>query len=129
MNKVLLPTDGSQSALSTASYVADIAKRIPGLEVTVLSVEDDEVQGDRAIKSTKEIFEQAGITVKTIINKGSEEVANIIIYYANNGPYDHIFIGRRGLNIVQDLLIGGISKKVVKKAKIPVTVVPAKVKK
>lgn len=124
MDKILLPSDGSKSSLKAAEYVAQLMKRNPNLEVTILAVEDDEVLGDKVIKQTQEIFAQADLTVKTIINKGVEEVGDIIVYYANNGPYNHIVMGRRGLNIIQNIFMGSVSKKVVKKSEIPVTTVP-----
>jgi nucleotide-binding universal stress UspA family protein len=124
MDKILLPTDGSKSALKAAEYVAQLMKHSPSIEVTILAVEDDQVLGDKVIKRTQGIFDQAGLTVKTIINKGVEEVGDIIVYYANNGPYNHVVMGRRGLSILQNIFMGSVSNKVVKKAQVPVTMVP-----
>lgn len=124
MDKILLPSDGSKSALKAAEYVVQLMKRNPNIKVTILAVEDDQVLGNKVIKQTQEIFTQAGLTVKTIINRGEEEVGDIIVYYANNGPYNHVVMGRRGLNIIQNIFMGSVSNKVVKKSKIPVTTVP-----
>lgn len=124
MKKILLPTDGSERALQAAEFVTQLMERNPDLEVTILAVEDNQVEGEAVIKKTKAVFEQKGLRVKTIINQGKEEVADIIVYYANNGPYDHIVMGRRGLGFIKSLFMGSVSNKVVKKSHIPVTVVP-----
>lgn len=126
--KVLLPTDGSRSALVAAEYTASLMKLIPCIEVTILAVEDDQVDGQKVIEETKAVFDREGLSVKTVINKGENEVADIIAYYANNGPYDQVIMGRRGLNRLQEVFLGSVSEKVIHKTKCPVTVVPQKTK-
>ncbi|MBM7853864.1 nucleotide-binding universal stress UspA family protein [Desulfohalotomaculum tongense] len=125
---VLLPTDGSRSALGAAEYTASLMKLVPCMKVTLLAVEDDQVDGEKVIQRTKAIFAREGLAVKTVVNKGEEEVGKIISYYANNGPYDQVIMGRRGLNRLQDILLGSVSEYVIHHAKCPVTVVPQNAK-
>lgn len=128
MSKVLLPTDGSPSSIIAAEYATSLMKLISSLELTILAVEDNQFEAEEVIKRTKAIFDREGFVVKTIINKGEEEVGEIITYYANNGPFDHIIMGRRGLNRVQDIILGSVSQSVIHKAKCPVTLVPLNTK-
>src|SRR5690625_3021389 len=46
-----------------------------------------------------------------------------IVDYANKGKYDMLVIGSRGLNIFQEMVLGSVSHKVVKRANCPVLVV------
>jgi len=124
MSKILLPSDGSASSLIAAEYAASLMELIPCLELTILAVEDDQVVAEEVIKRTKAIFDREELTVKTLINKGQEEVGDIITYYANNGTFDQIIMGRRGLNRVQGIFLGSVSEKVIHNAKCPVTIVP-----
>ncbi len=126
--RVLLASDGSESSLVAAEYAASLMKMIPCMELTILTVDDHQVAGKEVIERTKAIFDREGLPVKTVINKGEEEVGKIIAFYANNGPYDHVIIGRRGLNRIQDILLGSVSEKVIHLAKCPVTVIPKNTK-
>lgn len=148
MQKVLLPTDGSESAIKAAEYAAELMKLLPGMEVTIFAVEDTEVSGEEAINRTKSVFDQAGLPVKTELYKGQyvgetfvyyasavkagmsvEEVGDIIARFANVNGYDSIIIGRRGLNLLQNIILGSVSEKVIKSARCPVTVVPRRYQK
>lgn len=141
MDKILLPTDGSNSALMAAKYIVQMTKLIPDLQITVLAVEEHQLKGEEAIERTRGIFDQAGIKIKIEIYQGrgevltyyastvatgfsKEEVGDIIAEYANDGGYDMIIMGRRGLSTIQGFLLGSVSEKVIKKAKCPVTIVP-----
>jgi len=46
-----------------------------------------------------------------------------IVKYTNDGEFDVVVIGSRGLNGVQELVLGGVSHKVVKRANCPVLIV------
>lgn len=148
MHKVLLPTDGSESSLKAAEYTIQLMKTFPDMEVTIFAVDDAQINGEEVINRTKAVFDQAGLAVKTEIYKGQnvgetfvyyasavkagisvEEVGDIIVKYANNGAYDGIIIGRRGLNLIQNIFLGSVSEKVIKSARCPVTVVPRKYRK
>ncbi len=122
--KVLLPSDGSESALVAAEYAASLMKMIPCMELTILVISDVQAKGEEIVNRTKEIFDRDQLPVKTVINRGEEEIGKIIAYYANNGPYDQIIMGRRGLSRLQDVFLGSVSEKVIHAAKCPVTVVP-----
>lgn len=42
---------------------------------------------------------------------------------AEEGRYDLIIMGKKGLNLIEDLVIGSVTRKVVKRSKVTVTVV------
>jgi nucleotide-binding universal stress UspA family protein len=148
MHKILLPTDGSESSLKAAEYTVELMKLLPDMEVTIFTVEDTQVAGEVVINRTKEVFDQAGLAVKTEVYKGQhvgesfvyyasavkagisvDEVGDIIAGFANHGDYDGIIIGRRGINLIQNIFLGSVSEKVIKSARCAVTVVPRKYKK
>lgn len=43
--------------------------------------------------------------------------------YANKGSYDIVIIGSRGLNSLQEMVLGSVSHKVVKRVVCPVLIV------
>lgn len=43
-----------------------------------------------------------------------------IVYYANKEQFDLVIIGSRGLNSLQEMVLGSVSHKVVKRVKCPV---------
>lgn len=46
-----------------------------------------------------------------------------IVEFTNNNSYDLLVIGSRGLNAFQEMVLGSVSHKVVKRANCPVMVV------
>lgn len=143
MQKILLPTDGSESALKAAKYALELKKLIPQLEITIFAVEDTQVNGESVIKRTKAIFDAEDLAVETELYQGKnvgetfvyyasavkagvsvDEVGDIIASYANHNKFDGIVIGRRGLGLIQNIFLGSVSQSVIKNARCPVTVVP-----
>lgn len=63
----------------------------------------------------------AGIAVKTTILKGVP--GPTIVVYANEQDVDVVVIGSRGLNTLQEMVLGSVSHKVMKRVQCPVLVV------
>lgn len=133
--KILVPVDGSEHALrateeairlaSTAAtiellYVADAEKARQ--EMLHASSPDALLLARRQLLAPFEARVQAaGIAVKTTILKGVP--GPTIVVYANEQDVDVVVIGSRGLNTLQEMVLGSVSHKVMKRVQCPVLVV------
>ncbi|MEX2103781.1 MAG: universal stress protein, partial [Bacilli bacterium] len=63
----------------------------------------------------------AGVKFETIILQG--EPGPVIVKYANENEVDLIVLGSRGLNALQEFVLGSVSHKVAKRANCPVMIV------
>lgn len=140
MEKILVPVDGSEQATLAASWAAKLAQRM-GNELTLLHVyvidsaetiglanqSKDEIK-DVQERRAAEVFDKAksamvetGEEVKTIVVIG--DPAEEIIGLAKSGGYDHIVMGNRGMSLVEELLLGSVSEKVIREAHCAVTII------
>ena len=137
--KILVAVDGSDHALNAVRSAVKIA-RGSGATLYLLSVD-----GCRPLKgplaelakdedlSRDEIFEHVlesaaiiakipdTIHVEQLVRIG--DPADIILAEADEIEADIIVVGRRGLGVYAELLLGSISRKVLHLAKVPVLVV------
>lgn len=146
MYKILLATDGSPTSMKALEYVAKIAIPLQA-EVTVLSVaqevpilrghegisftqtaifEKNIAEGMRsmatnAVNMAQSIFKEKGIEVITKVKTGNS--ADVIVHEADDGGYDLLVIGSRGLGGIKGMLLGSVSGKVVNRVQTDVTVV------
>ncbi|MDG5787995.1 universal stress protein [Evansella sp. AB-P1] len=137
-SNLLLAIDGSDHSYRAAKKAIELGKLSGEATVEILYVLDgsksksDVLQygdSDSATRRRKEMlqpFEQlireANLTYKTtIILAGTP--AESIIKHANNGEYDCLIIGSRGLSTVQTMILGSVSHKVMKYVKAPVLMV------
>lgn len=133
IKRILLATDGSETALKAARWAADLAKTY-GARVTVLHVvhipaalagstvlpggATDVAMVTRLMEQAAEgvmmvttpTFEEAGIEYSTRIEYGHP--AETIVRIANEEGVDLIAIGSRGLTDASALLLGSVSHKV-----------------
>ena len=147
INKILLPTDGSEHSLKAARYTVEIAKRrgstvtlLHVLEVAIvdgpldlgkdlgfarITVEDEKKIKERALKvmeRTKEIFDKASIPIElkyVCCGKPAESIVNL----AEKGNFNLIVIGHRGVRGAKHALLGSVAEKVCRNAPCPVLVV------
>ena len=135
--KVLVATDGSEHSMKAVRRALELAER-EGAEITLLSVsyyskEDlDEIpmgiqdkldaQAADALKKAKALFDEKGIKVEAVLQAGYVP-ANIIIKKAEEGKFDRILMGSKGLSGLERLLIGSTAAKVVANAPCTVTVI------
>lgn len=146
MYKILLASDGSANSFRAAEKTAKIAAPL-NAEVTVISVVHDMpfFGGHEALisrqaptlrsdmeeimaKATKDVLHKTeaflkenGVKVVTKMEKGNP--AEIIIKTAEEGDFDLIAIGSRGLGAMEEMLLGSVSHKVVQLAKTSVLIV------
>lgn len=133
--KILIPVDGSKSALNAAKYVGKLAKDLRSkCSVTLISVHDDvglvhvkqfvaasvvndylsEVS-EKELKSARKALDTAGVKYDVVIERGN--VADEIIALANKGKFDLIVMGSKGRTGIVDALMGSIAQKVSNAAK------------
>jgi nucleotide-binding universal stress UspA family protein len=143
-SRILLASDGSEDALKAAAFVADLARKY-GSQVTVLHVFNmpispvafvgapgieldapmmdqyaDDVQAAVA-RRTGRVLEEAGVEYDTRLEKGHP--ADRIVEVAEEGHYDLIVLGSRGLSEFKRFLLGSVSDRVSHHAHCPVLIV------
>ncbi|MBU4532401.1 MAG: universal stress protein [Eubacteriales bacterium] len=139
-NKVLLATDGSETAAKAAEFVVELKKTLPSAQVTVVFVDELRVLNtvfdwkldDRLLAEIKEaskdrmtqalgFFENAGVDVSTVRLEGDPGAE--IVKYARDGGFDNIVMGSRGLGSLGSVFLGSVVQKVLHGAPCPVTII------
>jgi nucleotide-binding universal stress UspA family protein len=149
--KILAPIDGSKQAYDALVTALELAK-IHKSEVTILHVtifseeipekkvgikekynspsdwvknymskikENDENMLNEVMKNAKKNFPEVKISTKILLGLPGD----IIVNEAENGKYDLIVMGSRGLGGLRELVLGSVSQHVVNQSKISVLVV------
>ncbi|MFL8936838.1 universal stress protein [Rossellomorea oryzaecorticis] len=134
--KILLATDGSEHSIRAADKAVSLASLESGAELHIVYVIDAKQSKDDVLqhwgrdvsdkrKYKLQMIEQkakhAEVKYETIILHG--EPGPAIVEFANRNVYDALIIGSRGLNTLQEMVLGSVSHKVAKRAKCPVMIV------
>ncbi|MET3696420.1 nucleotide-binding universal stress UspA family protein [Bacillus oleivorans] len=135
--KILLATDGSEHSKRAAENAIHIAKYSPNSKIDVVYVVDpDKVKSDvlknwnsadigekhkDRIKDVERMAQEAGVSYKLTILHG--DPGPVIVDYANKNNHEIVIIGSRGLNVLQEFVLGSVSHKVAKRANCPVLIV------
>jgi nucleotide-binding universal stress UspA family protein len=150
-NKILVAVDGSDNALRAAAEAVRMARGNPDAQLALITVVPlvDPVFGfgpllttqqvadaERAAanevlkkaeetvaqaKQAVEMTEQSGIKVESFVQIG--DPAQAIAEHAAKGGYEVIVMGRRGMGIIRELLLGSVSSKVLQLTTCPVLLV------
>ncbi|WP_209125129.1 universal stress protein [Alkalihalobacillus sp. BA299] len=135
--RILLPADGSEHSIRAAEKAIAIAKADVQSSVTVLYVVDGSTSKADVLKNWDSlgIASQRKAKLSAIEQQALNEKINFeikivrgepgpaIVKYANDHKYDLIVIGSRGLNALQEMVLGSVSHKVAKRALCPVMIV------
>jgi nucleotide-binding universal stress UspA family protein len=135
--KILLAVDGSDHSERAATEAAKVAKNSPDTVVTLLYVIDysksrsdvmhvqsnEEVHLERRklLVDVEKLFNREGIKYEVKFLHG--EPGPTIVEHANREKYDMVVIGSRGLNTLQEMVLGSVSHKVAKRVHAPVLIV------
>lgn len=132
--KIGVAIDGSQNALRAVEHAVKTAGMFPEAELKMIYVvdfntandermskEDTETIRERVTQPAMELAQQAEIHVELVVFEG--DPAQRILQYADANRLDHLVIGSRGLNVVQEMMLGSVSHKVIKEAQCPVTII------
>ena len=140
MRRILLTTDGSDFALSSARYLSQLYKDAPDLEVTVLNIlpsipplyregrHDPQIrksyaewkkkrteQAKKYIEETIQILLRGGFKKSHIHAKHHAQVVGVardIIREADAGSYDACVIAKKGMGWFDDMFLGSITNKI-----------------
>jgi nucleotide-binding universal stress UspA family protein len=135
--KILLAIDGSDHSKRAAENAINIAKFSSNTNMEIIYVIDpnraksellnnwnpDDL-GDKqksCITDVEKMAKEFGISYETNILYG--EPGPTIVEYANKIKTDIVIMGSRGLNGLQEFVIGSVSHKVLKRANCPVLIV------
>jgi nucleotide-binding universal stress UspA family protein len=133
--KILLPVDGSKSALNAAKYVAKLTKELSSkCSVTLISVHDNVGLGhvkqfvansviddylrevsEKELKGAQKVLDTAGVKHSMVIKRGN--IANEIIALANKEKFDLIAMGSKGRSGIVDAIMGSVAQRVSNNAK------------
>lgn len=134
-NNIVIPADGSIYSIRAAEKAVTIAKGNPDAKVTIIYVGDGvigEVLGDwdsiEIEDQRKEKLREIEYMVKSALIKCEVKIVGgepgpAIIEYVNEREVDLVVIGSRGLNKLQEMVLGSVSHKVAKRVSCPVMIV------
>ena len=135
---ILLPIDGSPSALRAAKFCADVAKAFKATVVLLNvqpTIEDWQTHGlghdaalahlgDRAKGALQEagrLLAAEGVSYATVVEFG--DAAEVIANVAKDRACSHVIMGTRGQSGMKGVLMGSVGTKVLHLVDIPVTFV------
>jgi nucleotide-binding universal stress UspA family protein len=134
---ILVAADGSDHSYRAAEQASCLAKMSPDCMITMLYIinyndskkavlhQESLVAAQRErrdkLRRHEELFEQEGIRYSVMLKHG--EAGPTIVKYANEEQVDLVILGSRGLNNLQQFVLGGVSHKVVKRVDCPVMIV------
>lgn len=132
---LLLATDGSENSFRAAKECLNFIDN--QTTVTVLNIinaddVDDETHKSGAregmsparkerVSKVEKLFIEEGVNHEIIFERGVPE--ETVVELANSGDYQALILGSRGLNNFQEMVLGSVSHKAAKRAKIPVIIV------
>lgn len=132
---ILLAADGSAHSERAAMEAVKIATEASLVEIVyAISVDDAKLallhaqsseslflERRRKLAVIERILRQGNVRHKVTILKG--EPGPEIVHYANAQQVDLTIIGSRGLNSLQEMVLGSVSHKVIKRVQCPVLIV------
>lgn len=134
---ILLAVDGSEHSVRATEEAIKVARLSKRSQVEVVFVADySKVKGDvlhaegkealevarrKKLASVEEKLEEANASYYVTILKG--DPGPTIVDHANKQNVDLTIIGSRGLNSLQEMVLGSVSHKIAKRVKSPVMIV------
>jgi nucleotide-binding universal stress UspA family protein len=141
-DKILVPIDGSEKSLMALKHAVALAK-IHGSVITVISVIEElklpfgaqyslwaNESHQELIRSSLESINNEIMRIKQNepdLKLDAEIVegkpAKKIVDTASLGNYDLIVMGKHGMSIIEELVMGSVTQRVISSSKVPVTVI------
>ena len=129
---ILLAADGSDNSFRAAKETLNFINE--NTKVTILNViqveksKDAILHGEDIVREQKEkladimrLYENENVTYNVVFERGIPD--ETVVKAANDGGFNIIVLGNRGLNALQGMMMGSVSHKVAKRANIPVLIV------
>lgn len=104
--KILVGVDGSPTSLKAAQRAVELAKEV-GAKVTLISVGE---HGRQYVSDASDRFEGSGVEIDTVVDTG--DPADVILETAQDGEYDLIAVGNKGMSGVSRFLLGSVPSKI-----------------
>lgn len=134
---ILIAADGSENSYRAAKEAVKLAGATKDAEVTILYVIDhNEAQSEDIHRGASPEYEMARQQkVQPIIDLLDQEKifhktemiygipSHVISEYANDRNFDILVMGKRGLNPMQEMVLGSVSRSVLNKVEAPVLIV------
>jgi nucleotide-binding universal stress UspA family protein len=139
MRKILIPCDGSDSAVRAVQFAARLARELSDVQIEMLYVEDpvplrmhaslsnqqiDRLQSDEGghvLQRAKAVLDTADLSYEVRYRAGTP--AHEIAHHAQETCCDAIIMGTRGLGPVAGVMMGSVASRVVHLVDVPVTLV------
>ena len=129
---VLLAADGSDNSFRAAKELMnfiDEKTRVTILNVIHTEHSKDEVLHAKEVKKEElgkleaitSLYNKNNVDYNVVIKRGIPD--EIVLNHANSKDYEIITLGSRGLNSLQEIMMGSLSRKVAQKSEIPVLIV------
>lgn len=135
--QILLAADGSENAVRAAKEAIKIAGLSDESVIDIVYVADFEkaksdflhagtadallLERRKKVQNVEKLIKEAGVAHKVTILHGPPGPE--IVKYANEKEVDLVVIGSRGLNGFQEMVIGSVSHKVMKRVHCPALIV------
>lgn len=144
--KMLVCTDGSEQSKKALQEACRFAHNFKNVEVTILTVyqvtyvplegayggnmsaeihdqlEKSKIaEGQSILEDAAQLFNNGNIANKTILKKGHP--SDVIVRESEEGEYDLIVLGSRGLGGLKRFLLGSVSNAVVQEVKTNVLII------
>lgn len=135
--RILLAADGSEYSLRAAGETVKIAMLAKEVEVEIVFVMDYskaksdilhskdpevlEFERRQKLLPIEEYFNREGVQHKITMLHG--DPGPVIVEYANKQSCDLVVVGSRGLNSLQEMVLGSVSHKIAKRVECPVLIV------
>jgi nucleotide-binding universal stress UspA family protein len=146
MQKILLPTDGSENAIKAGEYAISLAD-MSGAEIIILNVidtnylnaipqaeiresVDEELRNDmkNALKRFEETIEEnqcggtcKNINFKVLLKEGNP--SEVILKTIDKEKIDQVVMGKSGKHGIEKFLVGRTTDKIVKESNVPVNII------
>lgn len=134
---ILLAADGSENAIRAAKEAVKIAQLAANAQVSIVYVADFEkaktetlhaaspeslyMERRQKLAGVEGILRDAGVSYQLAILRG--DPGPEIIKFARVNAVDLVVIGSRGLNSLQEMVLGSVSHKVMKRVSCPALIV------
>lgn len=134
---IAVAIDGSDNALRAVEHAVMLVRHLPDANLEFIHVIDHNkakddyllsqnpeglaLKREQKLHPATELASSQGIDAKVTLLKGNPSVE--IIKYTNEQKVSQLIIGSRGLNALQEMILGSVSHKVMKHTKCPVTIV------
>lgn len=135
--KLAVAADGSQHSVRAAQKAMELSVGNAEAVIEVVYVIDGDTSKADVLRSggsdalatlrrerlhqIEELFQKAEVSFEIKMLRG--EPGPTIINYVNKNDFDIVIIGSRGLNPLQEMVLGSVSHKVAKRVECPVLIV------